>query len=90
MEQHLYEPVHEEFRALCRDFLKREAAPYHDEWEAAGIVDREVWVEAGKQGMLGMDVPEEYGGGGVKDFRYNAVVDEELVRIGRASCRERV
>lgn len=82
MEQHLYEPVHEEFRALCRDFLKREAVPYHPEWEAAGIVDREVWRKAGKAGLLGMDVDEAYGGGGQRDFRFNAVLVEEIVAAG--------
>ena len=53
MEQQLYEPVHEEFRALCREFLPREAVPYHDKWEAEGIVDREVWRKAGAAGLLG-------------------------------------
>ncbi|MEJ7702904.1 MAG: acyl-CoA dehydrogenase family protein [Geodermatophilaceae bacterium] len=38
--------------------------------------------QAGKQGLLGTDVDEAYGGGGVRDFRYNAVAGEELVRIG--------
>jgi alkylation response protein AidB-like acyl-CoA dehydrogenase len=79
MEQHLYEPVHDEFRALCREFLAREAVPYHDAWEAAGIVDRGLWRKAGAAGLLGMDVPEEYGGGGQRDFRFNAVLDEEIV-----------
>jgi alkylation response protein AidB-like acyl-CoA dehydrogenase len=82
MEQHLYEPVHEEFRALCKEFLAREAVPYHDEWERAGIVDRQVWRRAGSAGLLGMDVDEEYGGGGQRDFRYNAVLVEELVTAG--------
>jgi alkylation response protein AidB-like acyl-CoA dehydrogenase len=41
-----------------------------------------VWTEAGKQGLLGMDVPEQYGGGGIKDFRYNCVVSEEITRVG--------
>ena len=84
MEQHLYEPEHEEFRALCRQFLAREAVPYHDEWEAAGIVDREVWRKAGAAGLLGMDVDEEYGGGGQRDFRFNAVLVEEIVAAGCA------
>src|SRR6266511_2340627 len=79
MEQHLYEPVHEEFRSLCRQFLAREAVPYHDEWSKAGIVDRAVWRKAGAAGLLGMDVPEEYGGGGQRDFRYNAVLAGEIV-----------
>jgi alkylation response protein AidB-like acyl-CoA dehydrogenase len=54
--------------------------PHHAEWEKAGIVDRGVWVEAGKHGLLGFDMPEKYGGGGVADFRYNAVLLEEIVR----------
>ncbi|MFU8850506.1 acyl-CoA dehydrogenase family protein [Micromonospora sp. SL1-18] len=84
MEQHLYESVHEEFRALCREFLAREAVPHHERWEADGIVDRQVWRRAGAAGLLGMDVDEEYGGGGQRDFRFNAVLDEEVVAAGCA------
>jgi alkylation response protein AidB-like acyl-CoA dehydrogenase len=82
MEQRLYEPIHEEFRALCREFLAREAVPHYDGWERAGIVDREVWRKAGAAGLLGMDVDEEYGGGGQRDFRFNAVLIEEIVGNG--------
>ncbi|MEV1286989.1 acyl-CoA dehydrogenase family protein [Micromonospora sp. NPDC049679] len=82
MEQHLYEPVHDEFRALCRAFLAREAVPHHGRWEAEGIVDREVWRKAGAAGLLGMDVDSEYGGGGERDFRFNAVLAEEVVAAG--------
>lgn len=82
MEQHLYEPVHEEFRALCREFLIREAVPHHDRWEAAGIVDRQVWRTAGAAGLLGTDIDAEYGGGGQRDFRFNAVLVEEIVAAG--------
>jgi alkylation response protein AidB-like acyl-CoA dehydrogenase len=82
MEQHLYEPVHEEFRALCREFLAREAVPHHADWEKAGLVDREVWRKAGRAGLLGLDVDEEYGGGGQRDFRFNCVLVEEIVRGG--------
>jgi alkylation response protein AidB-like acyl-CoA dehydrogenase len=82
MEQHLYEPVHEEFRSLCRDFLAREVVPYHAGWEKAGLVDREVWRKAGKAGLLGMDVAEEYGGGGQRDFRFNVALVEEIVAAG--------
>ncbi|MEU8261131.1 acyl-CoA dehydrogenase family protein [Micromonospora sp. NPDC048999] len=82
MEHHLYEPVHEEFRDLCREFLAREAVPHHARWEADGIVDREVWRRAGAAGLLGMDVDEAYGGGGQRDFRFNAVLDEEIVTAG--------
>jgi alkylation response protein AidB-like acyl-CoA dehydrogenase len=79
MDQHLYEAEHEEFRQLCRTFLAREAVPHHAEWERAGIVDRAVWRKAGAAGLLGMDVDEEYGGGGQRDFRFNAVLVEEIV-----------
>ena len=82
MEQHLYEPVHDEFRALCREFLAREAVPHHERWEAEGIVDRAVWRKAGAAGLLGMDIDEEYGGGGQRDFRFNAVLVEEIVAAG--------
>ncbi|WP_432836320.1 acyl-CoA dehydrogenase family protein [Dactylosporangium sp. CA-092794] len=82
MEQHLYEAEHRAFRDLCREFLAREAVPHNDEWEQAGIVDREVWRKAGAAGLLGMDVPEEYGGGGQKDFRFNAVLVEEIMAAG--------
>src|SRR6266496_371238 len=82
MERTLYEAEHTAFRASVRTFMERHVAPRHADWEKAGIVDRDVWVEAGKQGMLGFEVPEEYGGGGVRDFRYNAVVDEEIIHVG--------
>ncbi|MEN3359781.1 MAG: hypothetical protein V7637_3763 [Mycobacteriales bacterium] len=82
MRRTLYEAEHQAFRESVRAFLERHVVPRHAEWEKAGIVDRAVWVEAGKQGMLGMAVPEEYGGGGTKDFRYNAIIDEEIIRVG--------
>lgn len=82
MEQHLYEPVHEEFRDLCRQFLAREAVPFHADWEKAGRVDREVWRKAGAAGLLGLDVDEEYGGAAQRDFRFNAVLVEELCHAG--------
>ncbi|GAB3234242.1 acyl-CoA dehydrogenase family protein [Mycolicibacterium hippocampi] len=80
----LFEPEHELFRESFRGFLERHVAPFHEEWEKDKIVDRGVWLEAGKQGFLGMAVPEEYGGGGVSDFRYNTVITEE-VTAGRFS-----
>ncbi|MGE0220231.1 acyl-CoA dehydrogenase family protein [Mycolicibacterium sp.] len=74
----LFEPEHDLFRESFRSFLDRHVAPYHDTWEQDRLVDRGVWLEAGKQGFLGMAVPEEYGGGGASDFRYNMVIAEEL------------
>ena len=84
MERTLFEPEHDLFRESYRKFLEQHVAPNHDKWEEQHIVDRDVWLEAGKEGFLGMAVPEEYGGGGVKDFRYNAVITEETTK-GRYS-----
>ncbi|MGW4244797.1 acyl-CoA dehydrogenase family protein [Nocardia sp. NPDC004722] len=80
MERTLFEPEHDLFRESFRKFLDQHVAPHHEQWEHDGIVDRAVWLEAGKQGFLGMAVPEQYGGGGVKDFRYNAIVTEEVTK----------
>ncbi len=78
----IFEPEHEAFRELCREFLLREAAPHTAEWEAAGIVDRLIWKKAGESGLLGFEVPEEYGGAGMRDFRYNAILGEEIAATG--------
>ena len=80
MERTLFEPEHDLFRESFRKFLEQHVAPHHEQWEHDGIVDRAVWLEAGKQGFLGMAVPEEFGGGGVEDFRYNAIITEEATR----------
>ncbi len=82
MDRTLFEPEHDLFRESYRKFLDQHVAPHHAKWEEQNIVDRGVWVEAGKQGFLGTAVPEEYGGGGVKDFRYNTIVTEETTRGG--------
>ncbi len=82
MESTLYEPEHDAFRDAVRSFCTKHIAPHHAQWEEDGIVDRSLWVEAGKQGLLGTDVPEQYGGGGIRDFRYNCVVSEEVTRVG--------
>ena len=79
MKRTLYDSDHEQFRDTVREFLTREVVPHHARWEAEGIVERSLYVEAGKQGVLGFSVPEEYGGGGLSDdFRFNAVVNEEM------------
>ena len=73
---------HEDFRSTVRTFLEREVVPFHDQWEADGVVDREVWRKAGRAGLLCLDVDEEYGGAGVKDFRFAQVMAEEGARVG--------
>jgi alkylation response protein AidB-like acyl-CoA dehydrogenase len=78
----IYEQEHEDFRATVRAFMEKEVVPCHDQWEKDGQVSREVWLRAGEQGLLCFDVDEEYGGAGVKDFRYNAIIAEEITRVG--------
>ena len=78
----LYEDEHEDFRKTARAFFEREVVPHHDQWEADGIVPRELWLRAGEAGLLCFDVPEEYGGAGIDDFRFNVVLSEEQTRAG--------
>ncbi|GAT66361.1 acyl-CoA dehydrogenase family protein [Planomonospora sp. ID91781] len=82
MQRDLFEEEHDLFRETVREFLAREVVPHHDRWEKDGIVPREVWKKAGEVGMFGFGVPEEFGGAGIKDFRYNAVIVEEIIRVG--------
>jgi alkylation response protein AidB-like acyl-CoA dehydrogenase len=78
----IYREEHEDFRATARAFLEKEVKPFHDQWEKDGQVDREVWRKAGTTGLLCFDVDEQYGGAGVKDFRFNVVLAEEIIRAG--------
>ncbi|MCV7257689.1 acyl-CoA dehydrogenase family protein [Mycobacterium shimoidei] len=80
-----YSPEHSQFRELVRDFVQQTVVPAHERWEKAGRVDRSLFTEAGKLGLLGFSVPEEFGGPGVDDFRYNAILVEELQRAGAAA-----
>jgi alkylation response protein AidB-like acyl-CoA dehydrogenase len=63
-------------------FVDKQIAPHYEEWERAGITPREVFTEAGKGGFLGMAVPEELGGGGVDDFRFNQAMGEQIAASG--------
>jgi alkylation response protein AidB-like acyl-CoA dehydrogenase len=72
------------FRDQVRRFFERALIPNLDRWEAAGIVERRFWREAGQVGLLCPTVPEAYGGLGL-DFRYNAVVAEELAYAGSSA-----
>ncbi|MEU3560919.1 acyl-CoA dehydrogenase family protein [Kitasatospora sp. NPDC006786] len=82
MQREIFTEQHDDFRATVRAFLAKEVLPHYDRWEKAGIVDRSAWLAAGRQGLLGLAVPEEYGGGGTPDFRYAAVLAEEFARAG--------
>lgn len=76
----IFEPEHEQFRESVRKFLETHAVPFHAQWEKDGQIDRKFWYKAGEMGFLAPSVPEEYGGMGL-DFRYNTVLDEELIKL---------
>lgn len=81
----LYEPEHLAFRETVASFVAKEVAPYAQKWEDAGKVDRSLFTAAATAGVLGFTIPEEYGGGGSDDFRFNAIMNEELARSATSS-----
>lgn len=81
IERNIFSEEHEMWRESVRKFVEKEIVPHHDRWEKEGIVPRELWLKAGEAGMLCCTVPEEYGGLGL-DYLFDAVVYEELWRIG--------
>ena len=76
----LYEPDHEQYRELVANFVEAHARPHAERWEQQGRVDRELFTAAAQAGLLGFGIPEEFGGLGMDDFRYNAIMAEELGR----------
>ena len=88
MKRTLYDEDHEAFRESVREFLERQVKPHLEDYQEAHALPREFWTEAGKQGLLGLEVPEEYGGTGAGDYRFNAVLTEELAKVNMAlpSC----
>ena len=86
MKRTVFTEDHELFRQSFRTFVEREITPNFERWEQAGIVDRSMFTAAGASGFLGIDAPEQFGGGGVDDFRYNFVISEELAYAGVASA----
>ena len=81
IERTLFREEHEIFRRTARHFMEKEIAPFHAQWEEAGVVPRELWLKAGAQGLLCCTVPEGYGGLGL-DYLFDVIVFEELWRIG--------
>ncbi len=84
MERNIFEEEHEMFRDAARSFFTNEVRPHSDRWHEQGIVDREAFLKAGEQGMLLMWADEKYGGAGVKDFRYEQILIEEMAHHGDA------
>ncbi|HEU4363629.1 MAG TPA: acyl-CoA dehydrogenase family protein [Mycobacterium sp.] len=81
----IYTDEHHQFRELVRGFVQRTVLPAHETWERASCWDRAMFTEAGKLGLLGFPVPVEFGGAGVHDYRYHAIVLDELQRAGAAA-----
>jgi alkylation response protein AidB-like acyl-CoA dehydrogenase len=82
MDRKHYDDDHLAFGEAFRTFADKALVPNYLEWEKAGITPREVFQEAGKSGFLGMSVPEEYGGGGVEDYRFNQILNEQIALAG--------
>ncbi len=88
MQRTLYDEDHEAYRASVREFLERHVRPHVEQFIEHRAIPREVWIEAGTLDLLGLEVPEEFGGVGAGDYRFNAVLAEELSAVSAAfsSC----
>ncbi|MBV1921837.1 MAG: acyl-CoA dehydrogenase family protein [Pseudomonadales bacterium] len=80
----IFEEEHNVFRDSFRRFCDEEVAPYTEDWIDDGIVSRDAWLKAGENGFLAPFVAEEYGGLGLRDFRYSLIMIEELAMIGES------
>ena len=80
MRRQIFTADHEAFRELARDFVAKEVVPNYAGWERAGQLPREVFERLGSLGLLSIAVPEEFGGAGIGDYRYNVVLQEEAAR----------
>ncbi len=85
MPRNVYGPDHEAFRETAREFVDRSLKPRAEDFIKDKAIGREVWLEAGAQGLLGLEVPEQYGGSEAGDFRLNAVLAEELSKFTAAA-----
>jgi alkylation response protein AidB-like acyl-CoA dehydrogenase len=82
MKRDIYNEDHEAFRESARTWLERSVIPNNEKYIQDKSLPREFWLEAGNQGMLGLAIPDEYGGAGADDFRFNAVLTEEMAKVG--------
>ena len=84
MRRHLFDDEHHLFRESAATFVAREIIPIQEQARSSRAIPRELWLTAGAQGLLGLSVPARYGGSGVSDFRFNAILQEELAKAGMA------
>ncbi|MFI2336374.1 acyl-CoA dehydrogenase family protein [Nocardia rhamnosiphila] len=87
MESDLFDNDHELFRASVRGFVDKHVTPNLEKWDAERLIDRVTWLAAGRQGLLGLPVPEEFGGPGETDYRYRVVIQEEIARVGASALQ---
>ena len=87
MERRIFEEDHDAFRDVVKEFIKRygdNAA--RERWDAQGEIDRDTMLAAGEAGIIGLSVPEAFGGAGMlQDYRFRTVVNEEVIRAGLGS-----
>ena len=86
MPRNIYSEDHEAFRASVREYVERNLQPRAEEMIRDHVIPRELWIEAGKQGFFGLTIPEEFGGAGIDDYRFNAVLAEELAAFNAATA----
>lgn len=84
MRRTVFDADHEAFRTSVRAFVERELRPRQEEFIQQRAIDRAVWKAAGQQGLLGLLIPEQYGGGEAGDYRFTAVLHEEFARLSVA------
>jgi acyl-CoA dehydrogenase len=87
VESDLLDKDHEDFRATVRAFVSREVVPHLERWDAQRLIDRDTWLAAGSQGLLGLAVPETHGGPGETDYRYRFVIQSEIARVGASALQ---
>jgi len=85
MDRNLYTEDHELFRESVRAFVAREVSPNMSRWDADHLISRDTWLKAGQLGIIGLSGPTDCGGGGVTDYRFRNVVQEELAAVGAAA-----
>ena len=84
MKREIYNEDHEDFRSAVRSWLERDVIPNSEQYIKDKALPREFWLKAGENGFLGLAIPEEYGGAGADDFKFNAVLAEELAKVNAA------
>lgn len=87
MRTDLFGEDHEIFRGSVRGFVDRHVVPNLEKWDEQREIDHDTWKAAGKQGLLGLAIPEEYGGAGERDYRFRVVIQEEIARVGASALQ---